>query len=167
MKYEKYPPLSVLASNLATFSIYLLGAILLSDIGWPVVAIYLLYCLWLEYRVLKNSCVNCYYYGKLCFSGKGLLSSIFFKKGDPKNFLCRKLTWLDILPDFLVSLVPFLAGVVMSFLAFSWLRLGLMFLLLIIGFPVTGYIRGNLACKYCKQRELGCPAAELFSGARK
>jgi F0F1-type ATP synthase membrane subunit c/vacuolar-type H+-ATPase subunit K len=27
----------------------------------------------------------------------------------------------------------------------------------------NGYIRGNLTCKYCKQREIGCPAEQLFS----
>jgi hypothetical protein len=23
-------------------------------------------------------------------------------------------------------------------------------------------VRGQLACRYCKQREIGCPAAQLF-----
>ncbi|MFH1684097.1 MAG: hypothetical protein ABIA67_04360 [Candidatus Margulisiibacteriota bacterium] len=33
----------------------------------------------------------------------------------------------------------------------------------ILGVPVVGYLRGSLACKFCKQRELGCPAEQLFS----
>jgi hypothetical protein len=24
-------------------------------------------------------------------------------------------------------------------------------------------VRGQLACRYCKQREIGCPAAQLFN----
>jgi hypothetical protein len=27
----------------------------------------------------------------------------------------------------------------------------------------NGFIRGKLTCRYCKQRELGCPAEKLFS----
>jgi len=27
----------------------------------------------------------------------------------------------------------------------------------------NSYIRGSLACKYCQQRELGCPAEKLFN----
>jgi hypothetical protein len=28
-------------------------------------------------------------------------------------------------------------------------------------------VRGQLACKYCKQRELGCPAEQLFSKTKR
>ena len=61
-------------------------------------------------------------------------------------------------------LIPLLAGLYLSFIDFSWLRLFLMILLVILAFPVVGFVRGNLACRYCKQRELGCPAAKLFGG---
>jgi hypothetical protein len=165
--YENYPPLFVLGSDLVTFSIYILGAFILSGFGWLVVALYILYCLFLEVRLLKMSCVNCYYYGKLCFSGHGLLCSFFFKKGDPKGFLCKKITWVQIVPDFLLSLIPLAAGIYLSLVSFSWLRLGLMALLIVAAFPSAGYIRMNLACLHCRQKELGCPATELFGGGNK
>ena len=161
--YDNYPIGIVLISNLTIFSIYILGALILSGYGILIVALYILYCFWLEIRLLRKSCVNCYYYGKLCFSGKGQLCSLIFKKGDPKRFTCAKIIWIQILPDFLVSLFPILGGVILSIIDFSLLRIDLMILLVILGFPVTGYIRGNLACRYCKQREIGCPAVELFS----
>jgi hypothetical protein len=28
-------------------------------------------------------------------------------------------------------------------------------------------IRGSIACKYCKQRELGCPAEQMFAKKKK
>jgi hypothetical protein len=27
-------------------------------------------------------------------------------------------------------------------------------------------MRGQLACRYCKQREIGCPAAQLFDSTK-
>jgi hypothetical protein len=164
--YENYPLLSVVVSNLITFSIYTLGALILSGLGWIAVAAFLFYCLGLEIRLLKISCVDCYYYGKLCFSGRGMICSFFFKKGDPQRFLCKQITWVQILPDFLVALIPLLAGIYLSIIAFNWLRLGLMLLLIILAFPATGYLRSHLACLNCKQRELGCPASELFGGKK-
>lgn len=165
--YENYPPLTVAISTLVSLSIYLLGVLILSGFGVLTVILFILYCLAFEVRLLMGSCVNCYYYGKLCFSGKGLLCSFFFKKGDPKKFICKEITWVQLIPDFLIVLVPFTAGIYLSFVNFSWLRLGLMFLLLILGFPGIGYLRGSLACLYCKQRKLGCPATELFGGKKK
>jgi hypothetical protein len=38
------------------------------------------------------------------------------------------------------------------------------FLLTFIG---NGLVRGSLACKYCKQREIGCPAEQLFNKKKK
>jgi len=38
-------------------------------------------------------------------------------------------------------------------------------LLLLIVLSTTGnaFIRGTFTCKYCKQRDLGCPAEQLFN----
>jgi len=161
--YENYPLPFVIFSNLVGLSIYVLGAVILSGVGWPIVVLYLLYCLALEIRLFKKSCVDCYYYGKLCFSGRGLLCSLFFKKGDPKRFLCTQISWIQLIPDFLVTLIPLIGGIILSIIDFNWLRLTLMIILVILGFPVIGYIRGSLACLHCKQRDLGCPAVEFFS----
>jgi len=39
-----------------------------------------------------------------------------------------------------------------------------MLLALLIGLATQGnyLVRSRIACKYCKQRELGCPAEKLF-----
>jgi hypothetical protein len=117
----------------------------------------------LEIRVMKRSCVNCYYYGKYCAFGKGKISSLFFKKGTPKAFLKRKISWKDILPDFLVSIIPLIAGIVLLILNFNWLLLILIVLLAILTSAGNSFVRGSLACKFCKQREIGCPAEQLFN----
>ncbi|MBU0672156.1 MAG: hypothetical protein KJ732_03910 [Candidatus Margulisbacteria bacterium] len=161
--YESYPLWFVLLSNLVTLPIYALGAYIIYGFGWIYIALYLLYCLALEIRLFKMSCVDCYYYGKLCFSGRGLICSWFFKKGDPKHFACKEISWKHLIFDFLVPIIPIIAGIALSIISFNWWRLAAIVALLILGFPVTGYLRGSLACKFCKQRELGCPAAEAFN----
>jgi hypothetical protein len=117
----------------------------------------------LEIKLLRGHCVNCYYFGKTCFSGQGRLSSLFFKKGEPIKFIDIKITWKDIIPDFLVSVVPILVGIVILVKNFDWIILSLMVVLFFLGFLGNALVRGHLACKYCKQRELGCPALKLFN----
>jgi hypothetical protein len=120
-----------------------------------------------EFRLIKRHCTNCYYYGKACAFGQGKISSIFFKKGDVKKFCKKQMTWKDILPDFLVSLIPILVAIVLLIIRFNWTILILVILLFLLTFIGNGLIRGSLACKYCKQRKLGCPAEQLFNKKKK
>ncbi|MBN1579835.1 MAG: hypothetical protein JXA89_03970 [Anaerolineae bacterium] len=166
-RYDTYPVWIVLVCNLVSIAIYVLGATILADFGWWVSGLYLLGCLWLEIRVLQKSCVNCIYYGKRCGTGKGRLCALLFKQGDPRIFAERTISWVDVLPDFLVSLVPLVGGIVLSFVAFSWLRLVAMFVLIGLAFGGSAALRGSLLCKYCKQGEIGCPAAQLFEKAQR
>ncbi len=159
----RYPAGTIIAANLVTLLIYVIGAILLYLL-WPVLVIpYVLYLLLLEYRLLSRHCVDCWYYGKACAFGKGLLSARLFAKGNPEDFCRMQLTWKDLIPDFLVVLVPVIAGIFLLVTAFSFLVLVLIIALLVLGFPCIGFVRGQLACKYCRQREIGCPAEQLFS----
>jgi hypothetical protein len=68
-----------------------------------------------------------------------------------------------VAPDFLVSLIPLGVGIGALFCRFSWLRLLLVIALAGLATVGTGFIRSQLACKHCQQRELGCPAHQLFS----
>jgi len=31
----------------------------------------------------------------------------------------------------------------------------------------NSYVRGSLACKFCRQRQLGCPAEKMFRQGKK
>ncbi|VVC03584.1 Uncharacterised protein [Candidatus Burarchaeum australiense] len=165
--YENYPLWIVLISNFFSLAVYLLGTFVMYQLGLAWLVAYLAYVACLEFRLLKGSCVNCYYYGRTCAFGKGRLSCLLFKKGDARKFACRQITWKDILPDFLVSLVPMAAGVILLVHEFSWLVLGAILLLAVLSFAGSAFVRGSLACKYCKQRELGCPAERLFGKTKK
>ena len=161
-RYENYPAWIILVCNLVPLSIYVIGAVILAGFSPWVSVVYLLFCLWLEVRVLRKSCVNCFYYGKNCGTGKGRLCALLFKQGDPQRFAAKEATWKEVLPDFLVSLLPLLGGIVLSILDFTWLRIILLVLLMALASVGTAAIRGNLLCKYCEQGRLGCPALKLF-----
>lgn len=161
--YENFPVWIAVLSNIVSLSIYTVGAFILFQFSFWITILYLIYCFWVEIRVIKKSCVDCYYYGKICGLGKGKVCSLIFKKGNPKNFLKKQISWMDILPDFLVSIFPLIGGIILLIKDFSWLILILLILLVILSFGGNAVIRGNFACKYCKQREIGCPAEKLFS----
>ncbi len=160
--YESYPGWMVVLSNALTISIYIIGAFILYGLGIIFTALYLLFCLFMEIRLLKKGCVNCYYYGKTCAFGKGRLSSYLFKKGDPELFYQEEVSWYAVLPDFLVFLIPLAGGIILLFINFSWITLILILTIVILSLGGNPFIR-SLSCKHCKQRELGCPAAELFN----
>ena len=161
--YENYPFGFVFLANTLAFTTYGIGAYIFYGFGALATFAYLLYCLMIELRLFKKSCIDCYYYGKTCFSGRGRICALIYKKGDPARFLKTQINFWDLIPDFLVGLAPVFAGIVLLILDFTWCLVGLTVFLFILSFFGNALLRGNLACKFCKQRELGCPAAEFFS----
>ena len=162
--YDKYPLWIVILSNALGISIWAIGAYILSGFGILWIGLYLAYCIWLELRILRHSCVNCCYYGKLCAVGKGRLCALLFERGNPQDFTSQQFSWKDLVPDFLVVLIPLVGGVVLLIRQFSWSLVLLLAALLILFSQGNGIIRGRLACAHCRQRETGCPAALLFFG---
>lgn len=160
--YEKFPVWIVLLSNLVAVSIYTIGAYILAGFGILFAVLYLLYCLWIELKVIRGSCVDCYYYGKVCGFGKGRLCTILFKKGDPQRFVDKEISWSSILPDFLVFIFPVIGGIILLVRGFSWLLVTMLAFVVVLYLGGTAVIRGTFACKYCKQKEIGCPAEKLF-----
>jgi hypothetical protein len=152
---ENYPLWIVLLSGLVSLGVYAAGALIVLEFGAAYAAVYLLYCLLLEMRLLKRSCTKCFYYGRIC--------AIFFKKGDGNRFLSDNISFRDLIPDFLVSLIPLLLGVFLLSRDFSFRMLLSVLVLAAFAFPLTGIVRSKLACVRCRQRQLGCPAEKLFS----
>jgi hypothetical protein len=161
--FENYPLWIVFLSNLVSIAIYVIGAFIIYQIGIIWLILYIIFILILESRLIKGHCVNCYYYGKTCAFGKGRISRIFFKKGNSGKFCKMQINWKSIIPDFLVSLIPVIIGIVLLFFNFELLILILIIILALLTFFGNTLVRGNLACKYCKQKELGCPAEKFFN----
>jgi len=164
---ENYPARIVVISNLVSLLIYVIGAYILYRFSLIWAVIYVLFILLLEFRLISRHCTDCYYYGKTCAFGKGYLSSLVFPRGRPERFNQKKISLLDIVPDFLVFIVPVLAGFVLLVLEFSWIILGLIIILVLLGFFGNALVRGQLACRHCHQKELGCPAEQMFNKTKK
>ncbi|MFC2009779.1 hypothetical protein ACFLT6_00020 [Chloroflexota bacterium] len=160
--YEKYPCRIVLFTGFFSLAVYGLGAFLMYWLGLVWLGLYILYVIWLELRLLKTSCVKCYYYGKICAFGKGKLSSLLFNQQTPGSLAEEKITWKHLIPDMLVAFIPVVAGVIRLIIYFELIILGVVVLLLFFSSLGSGFLRGNLACRYCRQRETGCPAEQLF-----
>jgi hypothetical protein len=165
--YEDYPFWTVFFSNFVSIAIYLIGAFIIYQTGLIWLILYLIFIGIQEFRLIKGHCVNCYYYGKICAFGKGKISRIFFKKGDLNKFSKKQMTWKDIVPDFMVSLIPMAIGIILLIRNLDWILLSSVLVLFLLTFVGNGFVRGSLACKYCKQREIGCPAEQLFNKKKK
>jgi hypothetical protein len=161
--YENYPIWVVFLSNLVSLSIYALGFLVLMRLGWVVPVIYVALVLLLEFRLIRNHCVDCFYWGKTCGFGKGRFSALFFKRGNISNFCSLRMTWKDMIPDLLVTLIPVAVGIFLLISNFDVVILIAILLLIILTTAGNGFIRGHLTCRFCKQKELGCPAEELFN----
>ena len=162
-RYENYPAWIVIVANALSLAIYSIGSIVVVRLGLQWLLIYLAFILVLELRLLGKSCVHCYYYGKRCAFGKGKLCSLFFKKGEaPERFYNKKITWKELIPEMLVPFTPIIIGIILLINQFEWLLLLFIFVLFLLTSAGNGFVRSALACKYCKQQEVGCPASNFF-----
>lgn len=160
--YENFSPSLVLFSVLVTVATYALGVSILSCFGIVPAALYLIYCLGVEIHVMKMSCVDCYYYGKWCAFGRGKVAPFLFRQGDPKRFASKCISWKELLPDMLVVLVPLVGGIALLVMRLSWSVTLMLAALLMLAFGGNYIVRSRIACRYCKQREIGCPAERFF-----
>ncbi len=161
--YENYPVRMIAASQLLNVLIYALGIYILAGFGLWMAGTFAAYCLWLEIRVMKFSCTECYYYGKACAFGRGTIAAFLFKQGDPARFAARTMSHKQLLPDLLVLVFPLIGGIVLLLRTFSWSLAVLLLALPALSLWGTYLVRSRIACRYCKQREIGCPAERFFN----
>lgn len=161
--FENYPFQIVLLSNIVSILTYLSGLYIMYRVGRLYSIVYLAFILSLEFRLIKSHCTDCYYWGRTCGFGKGRISSLFFKQGDSANFCNNSFSWKDMIPDLLVTLIPFVTGVILLIIDFDPVILAALILILVLTTAGNNIVRGKLTCNYCKQRELGCPADRLFN----
>jgi hypothetical protein len=161
-RFESYPLWIVVLSNLVSLSIYGLGFFVMFTWGLIFAVAYLFFVGTLEYRLISRHCVDCYYWGKRCGFGRGRLSGVIFKEGDRSKF-CKAFSWKNMIPDMLVTLIPLVTGVVLLVIKFNILILLVLVALVLLTTGGNNYIRGKLTCTYCRQRDEGCPAFELFN----
>ena len=161
--YQNFPWWIPLIAIFVSIIGYSIGAVILGGFGIIFSILYLFYCIGAELLVILRSCKDCWYYGRICGLGKGKIAPLFVKKGDTKKFVDKEISMIDMIPDFMVVILPLIGGVILLILDFSIMVLVLMVILAILFFGGTAFIRGTFVCKYCKQKDIGCPAYAIFN----
>ncbi|MDD4127109.1 MAG: hypothetical protein PHV39_05415, partial [Methanomicrobium sp.] len=121
-----YPVRTVLVSVSLELAIYVAGVFLVYRLSPLLAVFYIGFIAILLLRLLGRHCTDCYYYGKRCAFGKGKLSALLFKKGNPEKFCEKPMTPLQMIPDLLIFAIPFIAGIAVLVFGFEWPVLFLM-----------------------------------------
>ena len=157
---EEYPKRTVVFGNLVMVFWFALGAAACWFFyPWLGVA-YLVIAVLLVYVVLRKLvCVNCYYYGKWCGLGWGKLCSVLFRKGDIKDF--PKSPGLKLAPATygMLMIVPLVLLVVSILQGFSWYKILVLILLVLVSF-YSGSISRKHSCSQCKMKTI-CPGSAI------
>lgn len=154
---ENYSRKIILMNLLLTFLSYFIGTLVIYSINTVAGIFYATLCILTIFLSLKLRCSYCFYYGKRCGFGFGILSKIFFSQGESKEFNNSK----NIIPVLIFSLgtsiIPIVGGVILLIVNFSVLHLVYFILYILVGFLPNFFIR-NKVCEHCEQGNLGCPA---------
>lgn len=162
--YDNFPACMIFIVNILTLLVYVTGAYIMFKLSVITGILYLVYLIILEFQVYREGCRYCFYYGKLCAFGKGAIAALFFKKGNPKKFCERKLSFKDFIPQLLVVLVPLIIGITLLISrGFNILILLALIYPVFSWFCLNPIIYGKLACVHCKQGSICCPALEFFT----
>lgn len=162
-KFENYPRWIISITIILQLAIYVIGGAIIYQFGLVWLIVYLIYVAYLEITFYPKSCVYCYYYGKWCAFGKGKMAAwLGFKQKDNKKFCERQATYIGMIPEMLVVIVPVFLGIVLLLQRFEWGVLALIIIDLILVSWGNGFVRSKLACAHCKQGEICCPAREMF-----
>ena len=154
---ETYSFRIVCRSAALTIINYFLGFLILFSVDFILGVLYIFLCVLTILVSMKLRCTHCYYYGRRCSMGLGLLSKLFFKKGNPIEFKNSR----NFIPTSIISfgtlLLPLFVGILSLIFNFSIVMLFLLVVYLIMGFVPNFIFRGDL-CATCMQGQLGCPA---------
>jgi hypothetical protein len=166
--FESYPLWILIITNVLNLAVCVAGSYIMFRLSLITGFLFIAYLVVLEFYLYREACPHCFYYGRLCAFGRGVLAALFFKRGDPKKFCERELSYKDFIPQLLVVLVPLTVGIAllvsrgfdilvliaMTYPIFSW-------------FALNPLIYGRLACKHCRQGSICCPALDFFIKKRK
>ncbi len=156
---ENYPYKTVCLSFSLTFFSYFLGFLVLFALNAILGIFYLALCLLTTLISLKLRCTYCYYYGKRCSNGNGILCEKIFKQGDPVNFSDLKNVGITSIFSFGTMLLPIICGIILLINTPTLPNILLYVANFIIAIIPNFFIRKN-TCERCIQGEIGCPAYE-------
>jgi len=157
---EQHPLGRIIIGNLAMLLWFALGA-LACWYFYPILGlVYLIVAIVLVYVVLRKLvCANCYYYGKWCSLGWGKLSALMFKKGNLEKFPTSIGLKLAPATYGLLMIVPLILLIVSIIQGFSWNKIIVLILLLLVSL-YSGGVGRRVACSQCKMNVI-CPGSAI------
>jgi hypothetical protein len=156
--YECYPSWIVSTSIIQTFLSYALGALVVSLIGliYALIFVVLVAVTMLMSPVFR--CRYCYYYGKRCSFGLGMVAKFLVRKGPEDQFCEAKNVYLTAAVGFVTTALPIFVLAYLLFTEFK-LALGIMAVMYVLVALLPGFfLRPRVFCKHCRQGSIGCIA---------
>jgi len=154
--FEKYPTSYVLANNLLIAAILSTAYLGMKDLFAGVFSkVYVLVSLLFILVILRWAmCTNCYYYGKKCNTGWGILTAWLFKKGKKSEKVQK---WLVLFHwVFWFAILPVLVMVYLSLTSFSYVRLVYLGIFIILQI-ISNKFR-KVCCFHCYHKN-NCPGS--------
>jgi len=155
---EEHPKSRIVFGNLVMLFWFALGA-LACWYFYPILGlVYFVVAFVMVYIVLRKViCVNCYYYDKWCGLGWGKLAAAMFKKGSIDDFPKSIGVKLAPMTYGILMIVPMILIIISIIQLFSWYKIGVLVLLLLISFYSSGISR-KFSCSQCKMQGI-CPGS--------
>ena len=155
---REIPTWLVLLDNIPTAVMFLLGAAILWQVGWPLSLLFLLYCAAAIVLFWGRICPYCHHFGtRACPCGYGMMAKRFFhpKPATPgKDF--RSVFRRNIGIMFPCWFVPLVAGIALLFNRSSAPLLTLFVSFCVVGFVLIPMISILVGCRACEIKE-DCP----------
>jgi hypothetical protein len=166
--YESYPFSIFFIASLTSLLNYLLGALIFYLAGGVVLGIAYLVIAFISLALaMRFRCAYCYYHGRRCPTGLGILAGLLFRQRDNVQFANPKNITPVAIVSFSVLFLPLIAGIVYLLFDFTLIMLVSLLLYLMIAVVLGFSLRKNYICKHCKQGDLACPAYEGMKGTAK
>ena len=144
------------------FLSYFIGALVIFSFNLIAGVFYVILCILTIFLSLKLRCSYCFYYGRRCGFGFGILSKIFFSQGESKEFNNSKNVIPVLIFSMCTSIIPVIMGIILLIVNFSVLHPIYFILYIFVAFLPNFFIRSKV-CKDCEQGKLGCPAYDKIS----
>jgi hypothetical protein len=162
-----YPVTIVCMSIFIMLLSYSLGALSFFLIAPWLAIMYGLVCVLSILAGMRFRCIYCYYYGKTCASGLGLLTGRFFKKGNANEFGDTKNLVVPGVLDIILLISPLIGLFYVLAVSYSWPYLLLLIMYLLVAVFLGFISKKRMTCRHCKQGQLGCPAYDGMRGKSK
>jgi hypothetical protein len=156
--YECYPSWIVTTSIVQTFASYALGALVVSLIGLFFAFVFVVLVIVTMLMSPLFRCRYCYYYGKRCSFGLGLIAKFLVKKGSEDQFCEAKNVYPTAAVGFVTTILPIIVLAFLLFTEFST-ALGITTTVYVLVALLPGFfLRPRIFCRYCRQGSVGCVA---------